>query len=70
MLGFIFGMFMSGHISAPADQMFGIARIEPVSTTFIGCFIALGFGCLYIYIAEWSKLVGAKKEKPREKGVE
>lgn len=68
MLGFVFGMFMSG--SAAPDPYYGLARIEPFYTTVIGCIIAFGFALLYVYIAEWSKLDKSKKEQPREAGVE
>ncbi len=73
-LGFVFGMFVSGTITAPSptnpSQMVGIPRIDALSTTLIGCVISIGVVLLYLYILEWSKGTKVPKEVASAKGVE
>ncbi|MBN2152973.1 MAG: hypothetical protein JW839_16090 [Candidatus Lokiarchaeota archaeon] len=73
-LGFIFGMFVSGVNTTPStgnpSQMFGVPRIEPVTTTIVGCIASIGVVLLYLYITEWSKRASVPKEKTTARGAE
>jgi hypothetical protein len=81
MFGFVFGLFMSGTVTqvipkvippptSNPSQMFGVPRLEPVTTTIVGCIAAIGIGLLYLYITEWSKSTRVPKEKALAKGAE
>lgn len=70
MLGFVFGMAVSGSVTSPADPPVGLFRIDVFSTTFFGCLITLGFALVYLWLTEWSKNVGVMKARATEAGAE
>jgi uncharacterized membrane protein len=52
------------------DPRTGFVRIDVFSTALVGCFIAIVFALVYVYIVEWSKLGKGRKAKVDTKGAE
>nr|MDO8116726.1 hypothetical protein [Candidatus Sigynarchaeota archaeon] len=60
--GFMFGWLVN-------DPVAWKPQVSSFYTTFIGCFITIGFVLLYLYITEWSKLHVARGEHMKKEAA-